>query len=317
MPKLPPGPGFEGEAEYLRQVEVWNKWVEWEKDDPLVLKGEDFSAFTARVVYVYKQAVMALRFWPETWYNAAEFCFQNGLESEGDEFLSQAVIANPESCLLAFRQADHAERTSTSDETAENLQRRGGAVRAPFDRVLTALYDLLEQNKNRELRQIADLELSMQQSRLSPANSIDEAGDEERADENVNDRAGGAIKGKETALRSQMEEIQTGNAAQTKVISKTISFAWVALMRAMRRVQGKGKVGDVVGGSRQIFADARKRGRITSDVYIASALIEYHCYKDPAATKIFERGMKIFEDDENFALEYLKHLIAINDITST
>lgn len=87
-------------------------------------------------------------------------------------------------------------------------------------------------------------------------------------------------------------------------------------MRAMRRVQGKGKVGDAVGGSRQIFTDARKRGRLTSDVYVASALLEHHCYKDPAATKIFERGMKLFPDDENFALEYLKHLIAVNDITS-
>jgi cleavage stimulation factor subunit 3 len=86
-------------------------------------------------------------------------------------------------------------------------------------------------------------------------------------------------------------------------------------MRAMRRIQGKGKPGELQ-GSRQVFADARKRGRITSDVYIASALIEYHCYKDPAATKIFERGAKLFPEDENFALEYLKHLIDINDVIS-
>ncbi|KAJ5749978.1 mRNA 3'-end-processing protein rna14 [Penicillium manginii] len=84
-------------------------------------------------------------------------------------------------------------------------------------------------------------------------------------------------------------------------------------MRAMRRIQGKGKAGEEL-GSRSIFAEARKRGRITSDVYIASALMEYHCYKDPSATKIFERGAKLFPQDENFALEYLKHLIDINDI---
>jgi hypothetical protein len=86
-------------------------------------------------------------------------------------------------------------------------------------------------------------------------------------------------------------------------------------MRAMRRIQGKGKAGEEL-GSRSIFAEARKRGRITSDVYIASALMEYHCYKDPSATKIFERGAKLFPQDENFALEYLKHLIDINDIIS-
>ncbi|KAK5279338.1 mRNA 3'-end-processing protein rna14, partial [Cryomyces antarcticus] len=103
---------------------------------------------------------------------------------------------------------------------------------------------------------------------------------------------------------------------QIKLLSRTVSFIWIALMRAMRRVQGKGKVNDPVGGSRQIFTDARKRGRLTSDVYVASALIEYHCYKDPAATRIFEKGMKLFPEDEAFALEYLKHLISINDITN-
>ena len=44
--------------------------------------------------------------------------------------------------------------------------------------------------------------------------------------------------------------------------------------------------------------------------------MEHHCYKDPAATKMFERGAKLFHDDGEFALEYLKHLIDINDIIS-
>jgi cleavage stimulation factor subunit 3 len=101
-----------------------------------------------------------------------------------------------------------------------------------------------------------------------------------------------------------------------KVLNRTISFAWIALMRAMRRVQGKGAPKTAVGGSRQIFADARQRGRITSDVYVASALIEHHVYKDPAGTKIFERGAKLFPEDSNFILEYLKHLLSIGDTTS-
>jgi cleavage stimulation factor subunit 3 len=87
-------------------------------------------------------------------------------------------------------------------------------------------------------------------------------------------------------------------------------------MRAMRRVQGKGKVGATVGGSRQIFNDARIRGKITSDVYVASALIEHNVYKDAAGTKIFERGAKLFPEDEVFLLEYLKHLSSIGDTTS-
>ena len=125
----------------------------------------------------------------------------------------------------------------------------------------------------------------------------------------------GDAKAKETMKNAQIDAVRNAHAVQIGILSKTVSFAWIALMRAMRRVQGKGKPGEAP-GSRQIFADARKKGRITSDVYIASALIEYHCYKDPAATKIFERGAKLFPEDENFALEYLKHLIDINDVIS-
>ena len=120
----------------------------------------------------------------------------------------------------------------------------------------------------------------------------------------------------EELAKLQTDALINGNAAQVKLISRTISFVWIAMMRAMRRVQGKGKVGEPIGGSRQVFTDARAKGRLTSDVYVAAALVEHCCYKDPAATKIFDRGMKLFKEDEQFALEYLKHLISINDTTS-
>ena len=80
--------------------------------------------------------------------------------------------------------------------------------------------------------------------------------------------------------------------------------------------QGKGRPGDELGGSRQIFNDARKRGRITSDVYVESAMIEYHCYEAEVAQRILERGLKLFPDDEAFALEYIRHLVRTNDQTS-
>jgi cleavage stimulation factor subunit 3 len=114
----------------------------------------------------------------------------------------------------------------------------------------------------------------------------------------------------------QIDSVKSMVAIQVSILQKAISFAWVALMRACRRIQGKGMPGERAGGFRTILTEARKKGRITSDVYIQSALIEYHCYKDNTATKIFERGIKLFPDDEIFALEYIKHLIAINDVTS-
>lgn len=302
LPRLPPVPGSDGDIEFGQQVETWKRWIQWEKGDPLVLKEDEPAAFKSRVIYVYKQALMALRFMPEIWFDAAEFCLLNDMEGEGNEFLKQGIEANPESCLLAFKRADRLEITSESEQ---DPIKRGSKVREPYDRLLESLYELIAKARTRESQDVARLEETFARSNTEKQPSANEDEDDEQ-DES---------KTRESVKNAQIEAVRNAHAIQIGILSRTISFGWIGLMRAMRRIQGKGKPGEMP-GSRQIFADARKRGRITSDVYIASALIEYHCYKDPAATKIFERGAKLFPEDENFALEYLKHLIDINDITS-
>jgi cleavage stimulation factor subunit 3 len=306
LPRLPPAHGFDGEQEYMQQVDFWKKWISWEQEDPLVLKTEEPEAYKARVLYLYKQAVMALRFWPETWVDAAEWCFSNGLDKDGDTFLNDGIAANPESCLLAFKKADRLESTLATDEAGKGPAEQGAVVRAPYDKLLETLYDLIKQLKAREAADMVRLDESLAiDASISAIVSKDDE-EEEEAEK----------KAREADKANKTKVIQQGYASQAHLISRTISFAWIALMRAMRRVQGKGAVKDAVGGSRQIFADARARGKITSDVYVASALIEHHVYKDPAGTKIFERGAKLFPEDEVFILEYLKHLLSIGDTTS-
>ncbi|KAB8228546.1 mRNA 3'-end-processing protein rna14 [Aspergillus alliaceus] len=300
LPRLPPVLGSDGDIEFGQQVDIWKRWIKWEKGDPLVLKEEDQTAFKARVIYVYKQALMALRFLPEIWFEAAEFCFLNDMEEEGNKFLKNGIDANPESCLLAFKRADRLEITSESEQ---DPIKRGAEVREPYDKLLNALYDLIAKARTRESQDVARLEEAF--AKINSDTQLP------RADDDDDDQSDS--KARESVKNAQVEALRNAHAMQIGILSKTVSFAWIALMRAMRRIQGKGKPGEMP-GSRQVFADARKRGRITSDVYIASALIEYHCYKDPAATKIFERGAKLFPEDENFALEYLKHLIDINDV---
>ncbi|KAF2087203.1 Suf-domain-containing protein [Saccharata proteae CBS 121410] len=309
IPRLPPALGFDGDLEFVRQVDIWKKWIAFEKEDPLVLKDEDLNAYRQRVVHVYRQALMALRFWPEMWYEAAEFCYQNDMQDDGDDFLNKGCEANPESCLLAFKRADRVELTTTSEEGEESIIRRGEAVREPYQKVLDSLYELIQKTKARETATINRIKEAHAQQVAAEGEARDD-------DDEEDEEASEASKARDAALQTQIEAIQKGNAAQVKLLSTTISFAWIALIRAMRRIQGKGKPGDKIGGFRGVFADARKAGRITSDVYLASALIEYHCYRDPAATKILERGMKLFPEDEEFALEYLRHLIANNDITN-
>lgn len=303
LPRLPPAPGYEGYEEFSRQVELWKKWIQWEKGDPLVLAREDLPGLRTRIIYVFKQALMALRFWPEIWFDAAEWCFANGLDDQGLDFLNQGMAANPESCLLHFKFAERLEATIPVEGGEEALVRKGQMVRKPYDDLLNMLYTQVYKIQQREKEELARLEENFGLCHPRNPGYNDDEDDP-------------AIATNRTAKDSQSAALKEGTKAQILVMSKTISAVWINLMRSMRRIQGHGKVNEPLGGSRQIFADARKRGKITSDVYIASALIEYHCYKDPAALKIFERGSKLFPEDEEFALEYLKHLVAINDITS-
>lgn len=302
LPRLPPAPGFEGAEEWEFQIGIWKKWIAWEKDDPLVLAKEDPVGLRNRIVFAYKQALMAVRFDARMWFDAAEYCFEQEAEADGMDFLKQGILANPESCLLTFRYAERLEATMPVEDGEEGAVRRGQTVRRPYDELLNTLYTTVSKIQAREKEQLArieDMEVDMMRSPR----------DEDEEEEDV-------PHARQQEREKQIAVIKDSTKAQVLNLSKTISAVWINLMRAMRRIQGHGRVNEPLGGSRQIFADARKRGKITSDVYVASALIEYHCYRDPAALKIFERGMKLFPEDEDFALEYLKHLVHINDITS-
>ena len=313
LPSLPPAPGFEGDDEYNKQVEIWRRWIQWEREeDPLALKDEDLKAYRDRIIYAYRQAVMALRFWPQIWYDASEWCYSEGMDAEGDDFLAQGVAANPESCLLAFKRADRVEQSLPSEEGEDGQKKRGDLLREPYDTCLAALYGMINKVKEREPKQVALIEDYFASLPPLSREPTPEPNNEEDDDGDAKPR----IPTRDSDKQRQVDAVKMGTKTQIHLLSKLLSNVWVVLMRAFRRVQGKGKPDGPVLGLRGIFAESRKRGRLTSDVYVAAALLEHHCYKDVSATKIFERGIKLFPEDEAFALEYLKHLIAINDITS-
>jgi cleavage stimulation factor subunit 3 len=316
LPRLPPAPGFKGDQEYIEQVEIWKKWIAWEKSDPLEITQDEPDLFRKRILYAYKQALMALRFWPEMWVDAAEWCFENEAIKDGADvgldLLRQGIAANPESVLLALKHADRIEETYPIEEDDEAKIARGQAVREPYNKVLDTLYDLIKALKEREKAEIARIEETAAGDAPVPS-------DTSRGDDDDDYDEGAQTDGrsvKETPKQQQIKALQKGYAAQTQLLSRTISFVWVALARAMRRIQGKGKPGTALGGMRQVFTDARQRGRLTSDVYVAIAQLEWTVYKEQAGAKIFERGSKLFPEDETFTVEYLKFLHSRDDFTS-
>ena len=312
LPVLPPALGFQGDAEYMQQVDLWKVWINFEKEDPLVLKDEAPAAFKDRVVYVYRQALMALRFWPEMWFDAAQFCFDNGLNEDGKDFLSNGVAANPESCLLAFKLGDYLELTTSNEKTEDSLVLRGKIVREPYDKLLDALYDLISKTNAREAEQLARIEAQYKEQiadKPQGTSGRDSDDDDQTEDERK--------KQAEQQKSQQIGMVKNFTEMQNRLTQKTLCGAWIALMRAMRRIQGKGKTNATVGGSRQILAEARKRGRLLSDIYLATAMLEFHMGENEACKRIFDRGAKLYPEDEVYALEYIKHLTtAYNDLTS-
>ena len=304
-PCLPPAAGFEGHVEYMQQVGLWKQWIEWEKEDNLVLKDEDLALYRSRILFTYKQALMALQFWPEMWYDAVEFCLSNGLEADGMKLLNHGIAANTESPILAFMLADRIEASTQKDESTDpGSKERMKKIREPYDRLLDALYDLIKKVSAREKQDIQQVEL------VATSNGdVDGDGEDEINASNV--------AAKKAAIDSEIEAIRKGAQAQTGILSLMISHAWLALMRATRRVIGKGSPGEKgPQGFRLIFTEARKRGKLTSDFYVESARIEWQCYRDPAGTKILERGMKLFPEDDYLPLQYVQHLFDIQDVTN-
>ena len=298
-PKLPPLAGCVGDTEFSYQVSLWRQWLQWEKDDNLVLKDEDLAVYQSRILFVYKQAVMALQFWPEMWFDAAEFCLSAGLETEASKFLKDGAAANPESCLLTFKISDRIESTTTNDDSSDpGAKKRMERVREPYNVLLDALYVLLQKYRRRETVEVQKVQTALVEELVNDGN-VDTAEDNVSANTTARRQAAEA---QTLTIKSEVER-------QMAVLKDTISYTWTALVRAVRRIQGK----EVM---RKVFLEARQRGHITSDVYVEMALIEHHCYNDKLGEKIFERGLKVFANDAKFALAYLKHLISLNDITS-
>ena len=315
LPTLPPLYGCAGEDEFATQVEKWRSWIAWEKEDPLILKDEDPALYRQRIIYVFKQATMQLRFYPGIWFDAASWCYEQlgeEMEKQGDDFLDKGIEACPESVLLTLKKADRVESGLERGNDDDAAIRNGQKLDPVFEHCHAALYALNDKLKTRLGKELAKVK-----AYFDTLPDDDSAEDQPRSPSPSSDDDGPRKpQTKSQLLEAQTKALTTSAQHQQDTLKRTISYLWVAKLRAFRRIQGQGKPKDAKKGFRGVFAEARPRGQLTSEVYIASALMEWVCYQDKSAEKIFERGLKLFPTDEVFALEYIKHLISNNDETN-
>lgn len=93
-----------GSLSEASQSEIWANWIKWELKNPLETTED---VVQQRVLYAYRQALMTLRFFPDWWFRAADFCHKKLAKiDEAIKLLSEGTAANPDSFLLCLKSAD-------------------------------------------------------------------------------------------------------------------------------------------------------------------------------------------------------------------
>uniref|UniRef100_A0A8P4G862 Cleavage stimulation factor subunit 3 n=1 Tax=Dicentrarchus labrax TaxID=13489 RepID=A0A8P4G862_DICLA len=79
-PSVPP----QNSPQEAQQVEMWKKYIQWEKSNPL--RTEDQTLITKRVMFAYEQCLLVLGHHPDVWYEAAQYLEQSSklLAEKGD-----------------------------------------------------------------------------------------------------------------------------------------------------------------------------------------------------------------------------------------
>ncbi|KAL3995495.1 Suppressor of forked protein (Suf) family protein [Acanthocheilonema viteae] len=127
-----------GTAAEMKQLDMWRKYIQWEKSNPL--GTEEYAYFAKRVIYAYEQALLCLGYYPDMWYEAALFQQHAAaiLAEKGDVKLAATMNTDiiqlferavggllKESQLLFFAYADYEEERMKFDN-----------VRKIYDRLL-------------------------------------------------------------------------------------------------------------------------------------------------------------------------------------
>ena len=85
-----------GSAEERKQAELWQKYVAWERSNPL--KVEDQTLITKRVMFAYEQCLLCLGHHPNIWHEAALFLQDSAkiLADKGDVDASKMFLDQAE-----------------------------------------------------------------------------------------------------------------------------------------------------------------------------------------------------------------------------
>jgi len=214
------------------------------------------------------------------------YAWMNSLGKTEDALamLKAGIDANPSSFVLNFAYAEALEQNQNFAE-----------VHATFEKFLDVL--------RRDLETV--------ESRISSANSSFSSNISTATQPNPTEAALAfippGIQSQSSSFNTQVSDEKPSKNKELSERRTEYGIAWIVYMRFARRAEG-------LKSSRTIFAKARRDRWTPWEVYEAAALMEYHCTKAlDVASRIFEKGMEIFNDEVEFVLRYLGFLISVND----
>eukprot|EP00096_Caligus_rogercresseyi_P003916 TRINITY_DN1779_c0_g1_i1.p1 TRINITY_DN1779_c0_g1~~TRINITY_DN1779_c0_g1_i1.p1 ORF type:complete len:728 (+),score=123.76 TRINITY_DN1779_c0_g1_i1:561-2744(+) len=89
------------------------------------------------------------------------------------------------------------------------------------------------------------------------------------------------------------------------------TLCYVQYMKFCRRSEG-------IKSARAVFKKAREDELTGQQIYVSAALMEYYCTKDKdIAVKIFELGLRKFQNNKEFILAYIDYLSHLNEDNNT
>lgn len=80
-----------GTAAEMKQLDMWRKYIQWEKSNPS--GTEEYALYAKRVIFAYEQALLCLGYYPDIWYEASLFQQQaaTALAEKGDVKLANSL----------------------------------------------------------------------------------------------------------------------------------------------------------------------------------------------------------------------------------
>ncbi|CAG8601414.1 8169_t:CDS:10 [Paraglomus brasilianum] len=117
----------------LQQLDHWKRWIAWEKSNPLAL--EDKSALAQRITFVYRQAMLYMRYYPEIWYDAASYWVEIGKEDEAVTMLKNGMEIMPTSFLLHFYYTELQEQRQKSAEARSAFESLISHLNSEIERI--------------------------------------------------------------------------------------------------------------------------------------------------------------------------------------